>query len=136
MQNTHHECFGFLHMLRQDQRAQRRRHRERRNQTAGQRIGIGLRHRAEDMSLDSAQGKQRNEACDNDAGGKEYGAVHICRGVKDREPLAMQPGRRKRPDGFFARLLIAVSAQPAEYAFDHDDRCVHDQSEIDGADRQ
>ena len=55
MQERHDPGFGFLHMRRQDQRAERRRHREGRQQAAGQRIGIGPRHRSENIAFDAAQ---------------------------------------------------------------------------------
>ena len=134
--NTHHQRFGFLHMLGQDQRAERGRHGEGRDQAAGQRVGIGLRHRAEDVPLDAAQREQRNEAGDDDAGREKDRSIDVGRGVENRQPLAVQPGRRQRPDRLFRRLPVSVAAQPAEYAFHHDDRRIDDQAEIDGADRK
>ncbi len=135
MQRAHHQRLGLLHVLGQYQRAQRRRDGERRDQAAGQRIRIGLRHRAEDVAFDAAQREQRDEARDDDAGGKEYRAVDVGRGVEDREPLAVQAGRRKRPDRFLGRF-VAVPAQPAEDALDHDDGGIDDQAEVDRSHRK
>ena len=81
MQQRHDPGFGFVHMRRQDDRAQRRRDREGREQAAGQRIGIGPRHRPEDIALDAAQGEQRQERRDDDGGGKEDRARHVGGGA-------------------------------------------------------
>jgi len=79
-------------MLGQNQRAQGRCHRERGDKSADKRVSIGLRHRPEDMSFDTAQREQWNEARDDDPGSKEYRAVHICRRRERlREVFAMQP---------------------------------------------
>ena len=53
---------AFPDDLRQQQRTQRRRDREGGDQAAGDGIGIGLRHRAEDVAFDAGQREQRHEA--------------------------------------------------------------------------
>ena len=133
MQHPYDECLGLFDVLGQNQRAQCRRHGERRDQAAGERISISLRHRPEDVPLDAAEREQRNEARNDDTGGEEDRAIYVRRRVEDREPLAVQAGRRQRPHSFGRCLPIAVAAEPTEYALDHDDGCIDDQPEVDGA---
>ena len=52
--------------LRQQDRGQHRRHREGRDHGAEQRIGIGARHRAENLAFDALHGEQRQERRDGD----------------------------------------------------------------------
>ena len=104
VQHAHDPGFGFAHVVGQQDGADRRRHGERREQAAGQGIGIGLRHRAEDVAFDAAEREQRQEARDDDAGRKEDRTVDVGRGVVDRGELAgrvLQP-RRDVPTGAVA----------------------------------
>src|SRR5262245_23480576 len=121
-------------MLRQQHGAKRRRDREGGDQTAGQGVGVGLRHRPEDVAFDSAQGEQRNEARDDDAGGEEDRAIDRKRRLKNRQQLAAQPGRRRcdRPN----RSHGAYLPETTEHALDQDHGGIHDQPEVDGTDRQ
>ena len=58
---------------------QRRRHRKGREQAAGQRIGVGSRHRAEDVAFHATQGEQRQEGRDDDRGREEDRSGHVSR---------------------------------------------------------
>ena len=98
VQHAHDPGFGFAHVLGQQDGADRRRHGESREQAAGQRIGIGLRHRPEDMAFDAAEREQRQKARDDDSGRKEDRTVDVGRGVKDRGELAGQSRRRAGRD--------------------------------------
>ena len=124
-----------MHVRRQDDRAQRRRDRECREQAAGQRIGIGPRHRPEDVAFDAAQGEQRQERRDDDGGGKEDRPRHVGGGREDGMALHAHGG----VVGDMALLGFRKRGglrQPAEDRLHHDHGGVHDQPEIDGADRQ
>src|SRR5262249_9588909 len=73
--------------------------RKSREQRAGERIGVGLRHRAEYVALDPAQREQRNEADDYDRGGKKDGSVDLGRRTKDRCEFSPEAERGGRPGG-------------------------------------
>ena len=59
-------------------------------QQNGKRIGVGSRHRAEYVTFDPAQREQRNEADNDDAGGKEDRSVDLSRRAEDRGKLSPQ----------------------------------------------
>ena len=127
--------FGFVDVRRQDDRTQGRRHGEGGEQAAGQRIGIGARHRAKDVALDAAQREQRDERGDDDGGGKEDRARDVGGGGEDG--VALDVHRRLIGDvALFIRRQRRRLRQPPEDRFHHDHGAVHDQSEIDRADRQ
>jgi hypothetical protein len=77
VQHAHHPGFGLAHVLGQQDGADRRRHGEGREQAARQGIGIGLRHRAEDVPFDAAEREQRQEARDDDSGREEDRTVDV-----------------------------------------------------------
>ena len=135
VQEAHEEGFGLLDMRGQDDRAQRRRYRKRRKQPARQRIGIGPRHRAEDIALDAAQREQRDKGRDDDRGGEEDRARDVGRRRQDRMMLHVHDGvgRNRLELGFREPLGLR---QPAEDRLHHDHRGIDDQAEIDRADRQ
>ena len=89
----HHDAgLGFLHVRRQNDRTQRRRHRKGRKQAAGQRIGVGPRHRSEDVAFDAAQREQRQKRRDNDGCRKKDRARHVCGGGQNG--MALHAHRR------------------------------------------
>ncbi len=133
---AHHDGVGLLHAVRQQKGRQRRRDREGGDQSAGQRIGVGLGHRPENVPLHAAQGEQRDEGRDDDAGGEEDRPVDGGGGIEDLQHLAAQ--RVGRP---FARQRLGVTlrrrlGEPAEDGLDHDHGRVDDQPEVDRADRE
>ena len=75
--------------------AQARRDREGREQRADQRIGVGARHRAEDLALDALHGEQRNEGRDDDRGGEEHRAVDL-QGADQDQAQPVGPARQAR----------------------------------------
>ena len=88
----------------QQQRRERRRDGEGREQAAGQRVGVGPRHRAEDVALDARQREQRQEARDDDGGREEDRLRDLGRGVEDRRQLAVETV------GALARTVCAVAS--------------------------
>ena len=83
-QNPNDERLRLPQALMQQVGAEGRNHGKGRNECASKRIGIGPRHRAEYVTFDPAQREQRNEADDDDAGGKEDRSVDLGRGTEDR----------------------------------------------------
>jgi hypothetical protein len=71
VQHAHDPGFGFAHVIRQQDGADRRRHGERREQAASRGIGMIFAIRAEDVAFDAAEREQRQEARDDDAGRKK-----------------------------------------------------------------
>ena len=122
----------LLHLLGQDEGAERRRHREGGEQAAGQGIGIGLGHRPEDMAFHAAHGEQRNEGGDDDTGGKEDRAIDAGRGGGDFLQAAGEPRIGHRIGRVVA--FLAAMGETSVDRLHHDDRGIDDQSEIDGAD--
>jgi len=53
-QGAHHRGFDLGHVVREQQRAQARGDRERRDEPANDRVAVGLGHRSEDVALDAA----------------------------------------------------------------------------------
>jgi hypothetical protein len=137
-------------VLGQEDGGEARRDRKCRDQRANERITIGARHRAEDLSLDALHCEQRDERRHDDRGGKEHRLVDLQRADQDQaQPI--RPGlivgaggracrigspstfRELREQGyalFRPRLEIAVDI------LHQDDSAVDDDAEIDGADRQ
>jgi hypothetical protein len=70
-ERPHEQGLGLPHVFRQQQRCKGRRDRERRDQRSEQRVAISLRHRGEDLALDSLHREQRDEGCNRDCGRKE-----------------------------------------------------------------
>ena len=135
VQPAHDQGFGLLDMGGQDDRAQRRRHREGRKQSAGQRIGIGARHRREDVAFDAAQREQRQEGRDDDRRRKEDRTRHVGRRRQDGMMLHVHDGVGRDRLHLRFRKPLGVR-QPAEDRLHHDHGGVDDQAEIDRADRQ
>ncbi len=127
----------FPHSRRQEQRAERRRDREGGDQSAGDGIGVGFRHRAKNMALDAAEREQGHECRDDDGGGEKDALAHLGCRMRDEPRFAAQPGRGalamhdRRLETFPGWL-----GHPAHDVFHHDHGCIHDQAEIDGADRE
>ena len=92
VQPAHHQRFGFLDMGRQDDGAQRRRHRKRGEQAASQRIGIGARHRPKNVALDAGQREQRQKRRDDDRRRKEDRARHVAGGAENGVALHRDRG--------------------------------------------
>ena len=79
VQSPHDEGLGFLDSLGQENRRQHRRHRECRDERAGERVAVGSRHRSENLPLDALHGEQRPERRDGDRGGEQDGLVDLQR---------------------------------------------------------
>src|SRR5262245_66342602 len=90
-QDDDDERLGLTQALMEQVGAQGGHDRKRGEQRAGQRIGVGLRHWAEYVALDPAQREERNEADDDDRGGKKDRSVDLARCTKDRRELSPQP---------------------------------------------
>src|SRR5581483_11423817 len=123
------EGLDFGELVRQQNRGHDRRHREGRDHGAEQRIGVGARHRPEDLALDALHGEQRQDRRDRDDHREEDGAVDLDRGGEHAVQLVAQPA-------FAAELVARVMGQMAEDVLHHDDGAVDDDAEVDGADRQ
>src|SRR5215831_19825873 len=97
------------------------------DQRAGERIGVGLRHWAEYVALDPTQREQRNEADDDDRGGKKNRSVDLGRCTKDRCKFSPQAERSRSLGGpIEGRPLRKV----AKDVFHHDNAGVDDETEI------
>ena len=94
------------------------------------RIGIGPRHRPEDLAFDALHREQRQEGRDRDDDRKEDRLVDLDRAGQDPVQLVAEPRRtlRCRPR--------RVMGDMAEDVFHHDHGAVDDDAEVDGADRQ
>ena len=138
MQNAHDDRVGFRFPVLQQQRRQRGRHGEGGEQPAGDGVGIGFGHRAEDMSLDPAHGEQRDEAGDDDGGGEEDALVHLGRRVRDHREFAAEfrGAAGAVHGGGAAEPFRWRLRQSAEDIFHHDNGRIHDQAEIDRTDRK
>ncbi len=77
------------------------------------------RHRLEHLSFDAAEEEDGNVHEKDDQDAEEDRSRDFRAGLADRAP-ASSPGSRLR-------------RQPPEDVFHHDDRAVHDQAEVDGA---
>src|SRR5271165_1231734 len=137
-QPAHDRRFALCNIRRKKHEAQGGRDRKRRDQTAGDRIGVGLRHRSKDMPLDSGQREQRHEARDDDRGREEDRLADLGGADRYRSHLAAEAARRPHsvqnagPDAEVRRIFREM----AKDIFDHDHGGVDDETEIDGADRQ
>ncbi len=122
MQPAHDEGLGFLHLLRQQQGGEHRRHGERGDQRARQRISVGARHGPEDRALDALHGEQRHERRHDDEHGEQHRLVHLhgadqdqaqavasnCRSAGYSHRTASDPAPRCPPIG----AGTAVAASP------------------------
>src|SRR6516165_6614315 len=119
---------SLAHAVVEQKRTECRHDRKRGEQSSGERIGVGLRHRAEYVALDPAQREQRNEADDYDRGGKKDGSVDLGRRTKDRCEFSPEAERgRSRGGPVEGRAFRKVSKD----VFHHDDAGVDDETEID-----
>src|SRR5262245_16775027 len=107
-QDADDERLGLAHSLMEQVGTQGRHDRKRGKQRAGQRIGVGFRHRAEYVALDPAQREQRNEADDYDRGGKKMARLTS---VAARKIVASFPLRPKGAGVSAAPLRGAPSAR-------------------------
>jgi hypothetical protein len=148
-QRPHQQRLDLVDLIRQHQRGQRRRDGERREQGAGERIAIGLRHRAEDLALDPLHGEQRHERRNSDGSGEEDRVVDLHGADQDQsqpvrphiEEAGSLPRRVLAPVllGKFLECdlpLLGSRLEIAEYVFHHDDGGIDDDAEVDRADRQ
>src|SRR5215813_10678825 len=92
-QDADDDRLGFAHALVEQERTEGGHDGESREQSAGERIRVGLRHWAEYVALDPAQREQRNEADDDDRGGKKDRPVDLGRCTKDRCEFSPQAER-------------------------------------------
>src|SRR6516225_4240404 len=99
---------SLAHAVVEEQRTEGRHDRKRSEHRAGERIGVGLRHRAEYVALDPAQREQRNEADDYDRGGKKIARLTS---VAARKIVASFPLRPKGAGVAAAPLRGARSAR-------------------------
>ncbi len=135
MQERDDPRLRFAHVRRQDDGAQRRRDGKRRDQAAGQCIGVSTRHRAEDVALHAAQREQRQEGGDDDGCSKEDRAGDVGGRAIDRVALHAHHGFGRDRSLFVGRQRGGLR-QPPENRLDHDHGGVDNQTEVDGADRQ
>ena len=99
VQYPNEDRLRLLHALRKQYGGQRRRNRERGNQSSRQRITVGARHRAEDLALDALHGEEWHEARHRDQRGEEDRLVHLHR-ADQNQPHAIRPPLR------FRRILL------------------------------
>src|SRR5215472_5232546 len=123
---------SLAHAVVEQERTEGGHDRKNREQRAGERISVGLRHRAEYVALDSTQREQRNEADDYDRGGKKDGAVDLGRCTKDRCEFSPEAERGRSLGPIERRTFRKVSKD----VFHHDNAGVDDETEIDGPHRQ
>jgi hypothetical protein len=77
-----------LHRFRQEQCAECGRDRECGNQAAANRIGIGFRHRPENVALNATQREEWYKRGNDDGGGKENSLADLGRGARYDQHLA------------------------------------------------
>src|SRR6516162_44667 len=119
---------SLAHAVVEQKRTEGRHDRKRSEQRAGERIGVGLRHRAENVALDPAQREQRNEADYYDSGGKEDRSVDLGRRPEDRCEFSPKAERRRSRGGpIEGRAFRKVSKD----VLHHNDTSVDDETEID-----
>ncbi len=136
-QHAHDNRLGLFEFTRQEERAERRRDRERREQAAGDRIGIGPRHGTEDVAFDARQREQRHEGGHDDRRGKEDRLAHFLARDEDRTELAVKSGaRRTRTPVSAVRPVGDGSGKMAIDVLHHDDGRIDDKAEIDRTHRQ
>src|SRR5262252_6849168 len=124
---------SLAHAVVEQERTEGGHDRKSREQRTGERIGVGLRHRAEYVALDPTQREQRNEADDYDRGGKEDRSVDLGRRPEDRCEFSSKTGRSRSLGGSIeGRPLRKV----AKDIFDHDNGRVDDETEVDRSYRQ
>src|SRR5262249_39179661 len=117
-QGDHDDRLRLAHAVVEQERTEGGHDRKSREQRAGERIGIGLRHWAEYVALDSTQREQRNEADDYDRSGKKDGSVDLGRRTKDRCEFSPEAERgRSRGGPVEGRAFRKVSKD----VFHHDD---------------
>src|SRR5262252_6219984 len=131
-QDTDDDRLGLAHSLMKEVGTQGRHDRKRGEQRAGERIGVGFRHRAEYVALDPAQREERKEADDYDCGGKKDGSVDLGRCTKDCCEFSPEAERGRSLGPIERRAFRKVSKD----VFHHDDAGVDDETEIDGPHRQ
>jgi hypothetical protein len=95
----HQDGFHLLDPFRQQDRGQHRRHGEGRDHRADQGVGIGARHRAENLTFHALHGEQRQEGGDSDDDRKENRLVDSMAALRMRRSLSVSrssgpPSRR------------------------------------------
>src|SRR6185312_14380220 len=144
-QTAHEDRLDLVDVLREQKRSKTWRHREGRQQRSYQSVGIGSRHRTEDLALDALHGEQRDEGRDDDRGREEHRSVDLQRADQDQsQPVGpRRVGRRgvvapallgqmlQLPLSIFRRCLkVAIDI------LDQDDCGIDNDAEIDCADGQ
>ena len=79
-----HDGFGLLDMLGQEEGGQHGRDGEGRKQRADERVGIGPRHRAEDLPFHALHGEQRHEGGERDYGREQNRGIDLGRADVDQ----------------------------------------------------
>src|SRR5215471_9454172 len=131
-QDADDDRLGFAHALVEQQRTEGGHDGKSREQSAGERVRVGLRHWAEYVALDPAQREERNEADDDDRRGKKDRSVDLARCTKDRREFSPEAERGRSLGPIERRTLRKVSKD----VFHHDDAGVDDETEIDCPHRQ
>src|SRR5262249_51958997 len=131
-QDADDERLGLTQALMEQVGTQGGHDRKRGEQGSGERIGVGLRHWAEYVALDPAQREQRNEADDDDRGGKKDRPVDLGRCTKDRCEFSPEAERGRSLGPIERRTFRKVSKD----VFDHNNASVDDETEIDCPYRQ
>jgi hypothetical protein len=84
-QPAHQQRVALLAVLAQQHGGKRGDDGEGRHQRAGDGVGVGLGHRAEDAPLDAAHGEERDEGDDDDQQGEGDRLAHLAPGPQDGE---------------------------------------------------
>ena len=128
--------FGLPHVLRKQKRGQNGRDREGREQRAGQRIGIGARHRIEDLAFHALHGEKRHEGGQDDQRREQDRGFDLaCADVDqpDSGQQALVVGAVRKPGRAPQQLLTLAGLKHAENILDKDHRGIDDDAEIDRA---
>ena len=148
MQQADDHRLGFLHMLGKKEGREHGRDRKGGDQGPCQRVTVGARHGAEDLALDPLHGEQRHETGHGDERREKDRLVHLHRADQDH-PQAVGPcvagcgmgpcrwvrsqkAVRQTPEQ--ALPLIGVPLEIPEDILHENDRGIHNDAEIDGAD--
>ena len=123
----HQPGLDFGHPCGQQNRGHDRRHREGRDHGTKQRIGIGARHRTEDLAFHALHGEQWQEGCDRNEHREEDRFIHLDRAVENTVQPLRQAQRRRLVSGAVVRQMTIDVLQD-------DDGRIDDDAKIDRAD--
>ncbi len=138
MQRAHQRRLHLGDMAAEQQARECRRDRERRDEAAGDGVGVGACHRAEDVPFDAGHREQRHEARDDDRRREQDRLCHFGGGLRDHLEFAAPAHRRAHAVQHRLAGTVRGGAlgQVAKDVLHHDDRRVHDEAEVDRAHRQ